>query len=319
MSGSDEALIESVSNLARKLGLELVGSLQKPFRLATFKVLLDKFRTRRPQVTSTSEPALSVLSGHDCQSILDQDLYYPVYQPQVDAEDGLVNGVECLCRLKDEGAAAGVALPTFLKSLGARNLIHEFTKGFINKALKEVAGLFTEYPELRLSFNIDALSLKKHLVMELIEAFSQSKIPLSQVTFEITESNIIRMDAEALFCVSKLRSSGANLSIDDFGTGFSTIQSLIELPFNELKIDRTFVAQLGRQEKVLEIIRAMQGMSERLHFNLVCEGVETKYQRDTLQNLGCSQMQGYLYSQPLALKHAYQFIAENRLLKSHVI
>jgi EAL domain-containing protein (putative c-di-GMP-specific phosphodiesterase class I)/CheY-like chemotaxis protein len=298
MTGSDEDLIESVRGLANKLKLDVVGILNKPFRLSHFKNILEKFLARQPESGTTEQSHPQALSYDDLKNIMDKKLYYPVYQPQYDVMSNHITGIECLSRIRGP-FANDISTPSFIHALTKHGLIHTYTHDFIEMALADLSEAIKLLPDIPVSFNIDASSLKKELIKDLTDVISQFSIKLNNITFEITESNAIRMDPEALYCVSKMRNAGINLSIDDFGTGYSTIQSLIELPFNELKIDRSFILQIEHNQKALEIIRAIQLLSESLSFKLVCEGVESKKQLTQLSNIGCKNIQGFYYSKPI--------------------
>lgn len=306
MTGSDAAIVESVTSLAKKLELNLIGALRKPFRLASFKRLLDDFLSTHPNQRRPADEK-PVMSVGELKDIIENEYFYPMFQPQVSASDQFVEGVECLTRLS-HGVSA-VPIPVFIESLAEHDLIHEFTLKLISKTFTEVGSLLREHPNLQISFNIDAMSLTKSRGQEIIEAVSNKGIALNRITFELTESNAIRIDSEALYSVSKMRSCGVNLSIDDFGTGYSTIQSLTELPFNELKLDRSLISIIESNNKAIEIIRAMQMLSENIGFRLVCEGVETKKQLAHVSSVGCDCIQGYYYSKPLSPENLRAFIS----------
>lgn len=309
MSGSDQDLIDSVCSLAKKLELNYIGTLRKPFRLATFKELIDQFSSKLPADNIYSQVDAEKLSLSELKNFVEKELFFPVYQPQIDSSDGRVLGIECLTRIKS-GDLASMPVQLVIQALSKHGLIHSYTNALIEKALSEVGEELNKYSGIQLSFNIEAVSLKRSLVDDFINLIKKYEISFNQITFEITESNAIPSDSEAFYCVSKLRSLGINLSIDDFGTGYSTIQSLADLPFNELKFDRSFILKITENKKALEIVRFINDLSKSLDFKLICEGVDDESQLKKLLEVGCSNIQGYYYSKPLTIDEIKPYLDE---------
>ncbi|HWY73861.1 MAG TPA: EAL domain-containing protein, partial [Burkholderiaceae bacterium] len=129
-------------------------------------------------------------------------------------------------------------------------------------------------------------------------------VPPSCLTLEITESTLMQKLESAVGALKELRELGVGLSVDDFGTGYSSLSYLSALPITSLKIDRSFVRQIGETKESGEIVRAIVRLGEALGKRVIAEGVETKAQLERLRQLDCACAQGYLLSRPLAVAQA---------------
>ncbi len=149
----------------------------------------------------------------------------------------------------------------------------------------------------RIALNISSHQLKNvRLLGEMEAALKHAKIDASYLTIELTETAVMDNVQAIVSTLNKLKSLGAKISIDDFGTGYSSLMQLKQLPLDELKIDRTFTMDIGRDKNSEAIILATLAMAQNLGFNVVAEGVETKAQFNFLLKHGCNEYQGYLFS-----------------------
>jgi len=228
-----------------------------------------------------------------------------LYQPIMDiTHDGAgaarlsrIAGFEALLRwhhptrgLLSPGAFIGVAENCgFIERLGA---------WVLRRACTEAAGWAED---LRIAVNVSPVQFRSgHLTARLNEALALSGIDPSRLEVEITESTILDKNEATLDTLRQIKGAGVTIALDDFGTGFSSLSYLRSFPFDRIKIDRSFVMDLGAREDATAIVRAILGLGRSLHIPVTAEGVETPEQLAHLQAEGCAQAQGYLFSRPIA-------------------
>src|SRR5262249_19886806 len=140
--------------------------------------------------------------------------------------------------------------------------------------------------------------LKSHnLLQTVVTALAASNMPASRLQLEITETILMQNTFQTLATLHELRKLGVQIAMDDFGTGYSSLSYLRSFPFDKIKIDRSFIKDLANGLEPLAIVRAVTGLANNLSIISTAEGVETQQQLDTLQSVGCTEMQGYLFSQ----------------------
>ena len=139
----------------------------------------------------------------------------------------------------------------------------------------------------------------------------RSGVEPSRVEFEITETAAMDDLQQVIVSIAQLRDLGARIALDDFGSGFSSLGRLLLLKVDKIKVDKSFVTDVGRSRTAPSIIRSVVGLCEDLGIDCVVEGVETEFQRATLEALGCRWMQGYLFSKPVPSNSLDAVLAEN--------
>jgi EAL domain-containing protein (putative c-di-GMP-specific phosphodiesterase class I) len=236
------------------------------------------------------------LSGPLVCSVIENDALVPVFQPVVDLRSGEVRGFEVLARWNHP--KFGPVLPeNFIAIAEREQIIDRLTSQIVRKAL-HAASSFA--PGVGLSFNISPLELRdRGLPSRLHRAFAESAFPSERITIEITESAIIDNLAIASGIAAELKEMGCRLALDDFGTGYSSLRRLGALPFDELKIDRSFVARMTAKNEGRVVVRAVLGLGRTLGMVTVAEGVETEEQHELLLDLDCDAGQGWLYGRPM--------------------
>ena len=220
----------------------------------------------------------------------------PCFQPLVELRTGQLTGFEVLARWQH--AQLGLILPkNFVQVAEANGLIGELMDQILEKAFLSAPSL----PEsLILAVNISPLQLHDpHLPGLICAAAERARFPLQRLKLEITENALVDDLPKARRTIKLLKALGCKLSLDDFGTGYSSLQHLHLLPFDELKIDRSFIAAVTRKRESRKIIAAIVGLGHSLGLGTVAEGIETEAQADILLRLGCEQGQGWLYGKPI--------------------
>jgi EAL domain-containing protein (putative c-di-GMP-specific phosphodiesterase class I) len=158
----------------------------------------------------------------------------------------------------------------------------------------------TTWPDhIRLAVNVSPVQFKSGtLALKIVAALAASGLAASRLELEITEAVLIRDDEAALAILHQLREIGVRIALDDFGTGYSSLSYLQRFPFDKIKIDRCFINDLQEPEGSSCIVQAVVNIAAARAMTTTAEGVETRQQRELLRMLGCSEMQGFLFSPP---------------------
>jgi len=236
------------------------------------------------------------LNGLQVRSAIVKGQLVPVFQPIVDLRTGLVTGFEVLARWNHP--LHGLILPgNFIRLAEQNGLIDSLTDQVLRKAFVAARRLA---PETQLSINISPLQLRnRRVVSRLRRLCRDTGTAPERVTIEITESAIIDNVRMALRVAEDLKAMGCHLSLDDFGTGYSSLIHLKGLPFDELKIDRSFVKEITTRRESRKIVSCVIEMGNALGLRTVAEGVENEEECELLFRLGCHYGQGWLYGKPV--------------------
>jgi diguanylate cyclase (GGDEF)-like protein len=221
------------------------------------------------------------------------------YQPKLSAETGCLIGVEALARW-DHPEFGFVPPDEFIKLAEQTGLIRSLTRWVMEAATIQCAQWVRDGFDIGVSVNLSARSLLEEDLPRMMERLlSATGLPAKHLTLEITESAIMEDPDRALDVLIELCALGVGLSIDDFGTGYSSLGYLRKLPASELKIDKSFVREMDRNQDDATIVRSIIDLAHNLGVTVVAEGVETQTIWNQLRALGCDVGQGYLFSKPL--------------------
>ncbi|KQO78793.1 EAL domain-containing protein [Methylobacterium sp. Leaf88] len=241
----------------------------------------------------------------DMKEAIRRDAFHLAYQPVVDAATGTVVGFEALMRWRHP-VQGDLAPGAFIPLAEETGLIVPLGAWALQEACREAAG----WPApIRVAVNVSAVQLRRPgLEATVLSALAASGLPANRLKLEVTES-VLMQDAEAvLACLHRLRGRGVRIALDDFGTGYSSLSYLRRFPFDQIKIDRSFIRDIADPDAAA-IVRAVVGIGERLGMGIVAEGVETPEQLDLVRREGCTQVQGFLFSRPLPPREASAYIA----------
>ncbi|MGI4830582.1 MAG: putative bifunctional diguanylate cyclase/phosphodiesterase [Janthinobacterium lividum] len=252
------------------------------------------------------EAALNRLTlENDLRSAIDLRQMRLVYQPKVRLHNGTIYGVEALLRWHHP--LRGVVAPAeFIAIAEETGLIVEIGRWVLRTACKQILEWHAAYPlqpPLELSVNLSPKEFEQEqLVEEIAAVLHETQFPASSLHLEITETVLFKHFADARSKLLSLRALGIFIDLDDFGSGYSSLRYLRELPFDTLKIDRYFVSSLDHDETAssAQLIQTILAMASTLGLKVVAEGVETLPHSVQLKNLGCEFAQGYHFSRPLA-------------------
>ena len=221
------------------------------------------------------------------------------YQPKVDARTGEFTGAEALVRWSHP--VRGAVGPTELIAVAERfGLIGAVGEWVLDAACRQMRAWEDAGLRIRVAVNLSAHQLRQDdLVPRIRGILARHRIDAALLTFEITESVAMEDTQATLRSFAQLARAGASLAIDDFGTGHSSLAYLRTLPARQLKVDHSFVADLGVSGDAMAVVDAVIRLAHALGLRVVAEGVETERQRDILLTLGCDEFQGYLFARPM--------------------
>jgi len=299
LSGEDERILAAAERLARAEGLPVLGRLAKPVDLDTLRLVLDQ----KPAVHRTPEtetpPETHAFSAEDIRKGLEGREFVNYYQPQVSFADGSLIGVETLVRWDRPGE--GIVPPNrFIGEAEETGLINELTTQVIRQALADGHRWLALGLDLSVSVNVSMADLRTLDFPDSIARVAERyDFPLDHLSLEITESQLAENWQLTLEVAARLRLKGIGLAIDDFGTGYSSLSQLRDLPFNELKLDRSFVHGAGDAASLGSIVVSHLEMAHRLGIKVVAEGVEDDRDWMFLERSGCDIGQGYFMGRPV--------------------
>lgn len=298
-SALDRSLIASVETMSKAYGINLLGTIEKPATLDKLRALIDLHEAQlaRPLYEQKVRPLFTPV---ELAAGLRQGQFDAVFQPKVEFASRRVAGAEALARWRHPQHGL-IAPDAFIPLLEQHGLIDELTWIILEKAVAACCSWHAQGLAISVSINLSLLSLgEPRLVDDIIEHVSLQGIEPRFITFEVTESAAMADVPHCLENLARLRMKGFALSIDDYGTGYSSMQQLLRIPFSELKIDKSFVSGAAENETLKSILDSSLALSRRLHLSSVAEGIETEQDWNLLRDLGCDYAQGYFVSRPIS-------------------
>lgn len=297
LSAADHSVIKATENLIRAYGLHLLGSLHKPLIANDMIEALARHASLPTHLPITSK--VTLLSLDELEKGLTEDCLEIHFQPKLAINSKRITGAECLARWRHP--IRGLLGPAaFVSGLESHGLIDTMSKMLLEKSALQLRQWNKQGHQLKLSVNVSMDNLNQLDLPEQFESILQAVgVRPSQFILELTEPRLMENLTISLEILTRLRLKGFGLSIDDFGTGFSTMENLKQLPFTELKIDRAFVNAAIDDEAARAILNSSIQLGKIFHLNLVAEGVETKQDWDFIANSGCDDAQGYFIAQAM--------------------
>jgi EAL domain-containing protein (putative c-di-GMP-specific phosphodiesterase class I) len=228
---------------------------------------------------------------------IETDAIEPCFQPVVDLRSARLTGFEVLTRWHHP--TLGLVLPkNFIQVAEVIGVIGILSRQILRKAFRCAAIL---PGRLTLAINVSPIQLRfRSLPTQIREAADEAGLPLERLIIEVTETAILDNEDMALSIAHELKEMGCGLALDDFGTGYASLRHLVALPFDQIKVDRSFVSEMTSRPESRKIVVAVVGLGRSLGMHTLAEGVETREQENILVQAGCSLGQGWLYGHPLA-------------------
>ena len=289
ISGADRTVVEAARRIAIERGLDVTTTLTKPIRVAELTRALNEIKREDPWLT-----AAGLLTA------LERTEFSLAYQPKVWLDSGEIGGVEALIRWQHPARGA-ISPLDFIPFAESSAVIDQLTHWVMGAACAQLNAWGAEGVTLDIAVNVSARNLHEPRLADLLEAQCRAAgVAPARITLELTETAAMQDAAQMMDVLTRLRLKGFKLAIDDFGTGYSSLVQLHRLPFSEIKIDRTFVADCTKSDESRSIVRVVIDLARALGMRSVAEGVESAEALDLLRALGCDEAQGYFISRPIA-------------------
>jgi EAL domain-containing protein (putative c-di-GMP-specific phosphodiesterase class I)/DNA-binding NarL/FixJ family response regulator len=310
ISGYDQSVLHSAERLAYDYGLKLEGQFTKPISIDALTELLATILSKicseniesinaSTGATGLSKAANFQPSKEDLLAGIKNKEFILHYQPQVNMSNSELSGVEALVRWQHP--VYGLIFPdSFIQISENTGVIGLLTEEVTNLAVAQIEHWRRQGAEIKVSVNISAQNITTlNLPEQLNELMARHKISPAMLVLEVTESALMGNLTLSLDILTRLRLKGIHLSIDDFGTGFSSLSQLHKIPFTELKIDQSFVVDMDRNSDSFAIVETCIMLGHKLHMEVVAEGIEDKGIWDLLVKMGCDVAQGYYIAKPM--------------------
>ena len=296
ISGEDKRILETAQELGKAQNLNILGALSKPITPPELTKLLDQFgnaneaRGPRPGVSVTPE---------ELQAALDDGKITAHFQPKVSVQTKELIGVETLVRWIDPDKGF-IPPDAFISVAEDHGMIDQLTDTVFTLAMEQGAEWLASGIDVKIAVNLSVDNLNRLDLPEFVVETAQNKgMNPGHVVLEVTESRLMQDIVKPLEILTRLRLKGLALSIDDFGTGHSSMEQLKRIPFTELKIDRAFVNGAHADDTARSILESSVTLAKKLGMTIVAEGVEDQQDWDLVESLGIDLIQGYFVCRPL--------------------
>lgn len=269
-SSRESPLISAVETMTQSLGMEVLASLQKPLNLPQVASALSGLNRKQP----APAPDLAKFSLNDLRTAIQNGEIQAHYQPKLDVRTGVIKGVEALARwVRPDGSV--IPPNRFIPVAEQYGMIHDLTLRIVEQACAQATQWNKRGLRLSMAINLSPQQLDSdQFVDDITKLIERHAVRADQIVWEITESSVVANLGTALGVLARMRLKGFGLSIDDYGTGFSSMQQLARIPFTELKVDRSFVHGAAQREHLRVILQSALEMANRLNLVTVAEGVE---------------------------------------------
>ncbi len=305
LSGFDPRVLASAKSLGESLGLRMMATIQKPFRANQIREILREASAgidtaRTPSPKTPSQARLPDFTPGEIAAALADDHMRLYLQPIHSTMDRTITRFEGLIRWHHP--TRGVIPPDQFIPLAERDnsVIDHLTMWVIKAAIVQYRHLALLGKAIPISVNVSGVNLDAlnfpDRVVALVEG---SGVPPSGLVFEVTETVAMHEPRTTTDILTRLRLKGFGIAMDDFGTGYSSLKILSQMPFSEIKIDKSFVAQVISSRDSFSIVKSVIDLARNMGLECVAEGVETEETAWVLSKLGATSLQGYLFHRPL--------------------
>jgi EAL domain-containing protein (putative c-di-GMP-specific phosphodiesterase class I) len=301
------AVTKAALSLCAHYGLQVAGLADAPMKIESVLHQVELFRLRERRTFEATAlapvPPIAQLEDYVLQGGVRAYL-----QPKLRLSSGQVVGFESLMRAV--GPDGRVVSPqTLIEPLAAAGLLPAATLQMFSQTVDFLRDCLNDGIAVGASVNVPLSLVSDREFCEcIVETVERAGLDPSWLTVEITESEAMSDVGEVIENTSRIRMYGFNLSIDDFGTAYSSFTQLTKIPFSELKIERSFITGIESDKSKQAVVSACALLGSRLGLNVVAEGIETLSELAAVRNSGCSEIQGYLVSRPLPAAHALAWI-----------
>ncbi|SFC27224.1 diguanylate cyclase (GGDEF) domain-containing protein [Marinospirillum celere] len=306
-SGVGSRVLDAAARSAAARQLKLLGTLPKPFTSKELFELLNRTPAPVPSVDQI-DTAKYLPSRQDLLQLIDQQQLSLAFQPKISCSSGQLIGFEALARWRHP-TEGSVPPENFIAQAEAEDLIDPLTEQIMQQALSWFGSFKNQHTkfidqelspnDLHLSINLSAKSLSNEQLFITLEALCQEhQVAPHEIVLELTETAAMEDPTYSMETLTRLRIKGFQVSIDDFGIGFSSIQQLVRLPFSELKIDKTFVLSALASLESRLVVKAIIDLAHSLNIRVTAEGIEDQETLQLLKDQGCDAAQGFYLGRP---------------------
>ena len=311
-SGVGHRILDAAGRSAAERGLRIAGVLSKPFMPATLRQMLGDPKSSGGAAGSnrlSNAAADRSITADDIQQGLILNQFSVVFQPKITCNDRSIKGFEVLLRW-NHPELGNIPPDRFIPVAENCGLINRLTERVFDLGFGWFAANFRNAP-LRLSVNISAKTVMDEAFIESItQRCARLGLAPEQIICELTETSAMEDPVASLGALTRLRMKGVHLSIDDLGTGFSSLLQLVRLPFSELKVDKSFVISASRSAESRQVIKAIVGLGQSLDMQTTAEGVEDAQTLRFLEEIGCNLAQGFYIASPMAGDEALRWVTD---------
>jgi EAL domain-containing protein (putative c-di-GMP-specific phosphodiesterase class I)/ActR/RegA family two-component response regulator len=288
ISGSDARVLNSARRLGSAHGLNVVAALEKPLSIQMLHSFFDSLSDSGKEQKSENH-ALALANGE----------FILYYQPVIELSSRRIKGIEALARWQHPDR--GILLPdTFLRQITDEGLMQDLTKFVIKTSVQQAASLYQTGERMTIALNVTASTLLDlSLPDQISDVCKQYGLPPEMLVLEVTETEAMRDVTRTMDVLLRMRLRNIGVSIDDFGTGHSSLRELQRMPFSELKIDKSFVTDAPNNKDCAVIMNSIIDLGHNLGLKVIAEGVEDQRAWDMLREKGCDFGQGYFMGHPM--------------------
>jgi EAL domain-containing protein (putative c-di-GMP-specific phosphodiesterase class I) len=311
-SGMGSRVLEAAQRSASEHGLSIAGVISKPFSKEALRSLVgDENECEHPasaEEQSAHKDEFEVTRS-DLQNALDRHEFVMAYQPKIECKSGAIAGLEALARWQHPDK--GMIMPDcFIPVAEETGLIDALTALVFDQSLEWFSGAFPG-SNLHLSLNLSAKSLVDiHLADHLAVPCARFQVAPERIVLEVTETSAMVDPTLSLDLMTRIRMKGFQLSIDDFGTGFSSMVQLVRLPFSEIKVDKSFVLLARQTKESLTVIKSIIDLGHSLGLRVTAEGVDDISTLNYINTLGCDLAQGFFIARPMLGEAACSWVKQ---------
>lgn len=298
VSSEDLDILDTVTRLAKIQKINVLGTIKKPISAKTLNTILASAKEVevKQNLSAASEERWS---GKRVSQYVEERRFNPFYQPKLSLISKSIESVEVLARVLND-AGEHQSPMAFLDAAETYGGITRATEDLAEQVAQDLHNWQKEGRHLKASINLSPASLADIQFPDRLERiFKNHAIDRRLITLEVTENKLMSYGAEILDVLSRFRLKGFRLSLDDFGTGAASIEQLRLYPFNELKIDQSFVKNVVSNNFSKIAVESALKMAKQLDLRVVAEGVETKDCLHYIRKLGADEVQGYLIARPM--------------------
>ncbi|MEB0013647.1 EAL domain-containing response regulator [Glaciimonas sp. Gout2] len=300
-SALEDDLLCSAEEIILSYGIRLSGRIIKPVKFSNLKNLISPaLHPQKAEYVFRKRVPFQCWSKEDLSTALKRGQFVPYFQPKLDFATRTPVGVEVLARWMHPDQ--GVIPPSqFIPLMESAGLIDQLTEDLLCNVLESTKKWYSTRPEISISINASPLTLENTAIPNRwLAIVKEHQVNPERITIEVTETALPKDYKGLLESVTRLQMHGFGLSLDDFGTGYSSLQQLSQMPFNEIKIDQSFIASARKNKRSILILNSIVNMAKNLDLRTVAEGIESESDATFFQELGFDVGQGYHFAKPMS-------------------